>query len=122
MNRDAYGSFERNLSQETWPVCSQSEQSNAAPASAGRGNSVGEPAGKSDGTRVAIDPDLLSALACEWSYLPLRDAMDLAYLTGQRPADALLMTEHDIDEGCLIVNRSRPSNRCASSSSASWPS
>jgi hypothetical protein len=31
MNRDAYGSFELNLSQETWPVCSQSEQSNAAP-------------------------------------------------------------------------------------------
>jgi integrase len=34
---------------------------------------------------------------------PLRDAMDLAYLTGQRPADALLMSEHDIVEGYLIV-------------------
>jgi integrase len=36
---------------------------------------------------------------------PLRDAMDLAYLTGQRPADALLMSEHDIVEGHLIVTQ-----------------
>jgi len=35
--------------------------------------------------------------------VPLRDAMDLAYLTGQRPADALKMTEHDIIDGHLIV-------------------
>lgn len=33
----------------------------------------------------------------------LRDAMDLAYLTGQRPADALLMSEHDIVDGYLTV-------------------
>lgn len=34
---------------------------------------------------------------------PLRDAMDLAYLTGQRPADALLMSEQDIVDGYLTV-------------------
>jgi integrase len=38
---------------------------------------------------------------------PLRDAMDLAYLTGQRPADALKMTEHDIVEGHLIVTQEK---------------
>jgi integrase len=37
----------------------------------------------------------------------LRDAMDLAYLTGQRPADALRMSEHDIIDGCLIVTQSK---------------
>lgn len=38
---------------------------------------------------------------------PLRDAMDLAYLTGQRPADALKMTSHDIVEGHLIVTQEK---------------
>lgn len=38
---------------------------------------------------------------------PLPDAMDLAYLTGQRPADALRMTEHDIIDGHLIITRER---------------
>lgn len=38
---------------------------------------------------------------------PLRDAMDLAYLTGQRPADALRMTEHDIIDGHLIVTEEK---------------
>jgi integrase len=38
---------------------------------------------------------------------PLRDAMDLAYLTGQRPADALRMTEHDIIDGHLIVTQAK---------------
>lgn len=38
---------------------------------------------------------------------PLRDAMDLAYLTGQRPADALKMTEHDIIDGHIIVTQQK---------------
>lgn len=33
----------------------------------------------------------------------LKDAMDLAYLTGQRPSDVLKMTEHDIQEGVITV-------------------
>jgi integrase len=41
------------------------------------------------------------------SSAPLRDAMDLAYLTGQRPADALKMTEHDIIDGHLIVTQEK---------------
>lgn len=38
---------------------------------------------------------------------PLRDAMDLSYLTGQRPADALGMTEFDIIDGVLIVTQEK---------------
>ncbi|MEJ7806993.1 MAG: tyrosine-type recombinase/integrase [Telluria sp.] len=33
--------------------------------------------------------------------------MDLAYLTGQRPADALRMTEHDIIDGHLIITQEK---------------
>ena len=40
---------------------------------------------------------------------PLRDAMDLAYLTGQRPGDALRLTEHDIANGNLIVTQDKTS-------------
>lgn len=38
---------------------------------------------------------------------PLRDAMDLAYLTGQRPGDILNITESDIKEGELSVIQSK---------------
>lgn len=35
----------------------------------------------------------------------LQDALDLAYLTGQRPGDTLSMSEHDIIEGTLTVTQ-----------------
>ena len=38
---------------------------------------------------------------------PLRDAMDLAYLTGQRPGDTVKMTEHDIKDGYLHVHQGK---------------
>ncbi|MFC4200684.1 tyrosine-type recombinase/integrase [Candidimonas humi] len=38
---------------------------------------------------------------------PLRDAMDLAYLTGQRPADTVSMTERDIKDGHLHVKQGK---------------
>jgi integrase len=38
---------------------------------------------------------------------PLRDAMDLAYLTDQRPADTLKMTAHDIFDGHLIITQEK---------------
>lgn len=38
---------------------------------------------------------------------PLRDAMDLAYLTGQRPADVLKITETDIRDKVLYVTQSK---------------
>jgi integrase len=42
--------------------------------------------------------------AADW---PTRDAMDLAYLTGQRPADVLKMTISDIRDGYLMVTQSK---------------
>jgi integrase len=42
---------------------------------------------------------------------PLRDAMDLAYLTGQRPADTLRFQETDIREGVLFVLQNKTKER-----------
>lgn len=38
---------------------------------------------------------------------PLRDAMDLAYLTGQRPGDTLSMTVRDIVDGKIAVKQGK---------------
>lgn len=38
---------------------------------------------------------------------PVRDAMDLAYLTGQRPADIMKMRETDVREGALWVKQGK---------------
>ena len=43
--------------------------------------------------------------------VPVRNAMDLAYLTGQRPADVLKMTIGDIREGCLWVRQNKTQAR-----------
>lgn len=41
----------------------------------------------------------------------VRDAMDLALLTGQRPADVLKMTRADIRDGCLEVRQGKTGKR-----------
>jgi len=49
------------------------------------------------GRDIYIEDDVFSAVskvACQ----PLKDALDLAYLTGQRPADTLKMQETDINQ------------------------
>jgi integrase len=38
---------------------------------------------------------------------PLRDCMDLAYLTGQRPGDTLKLTERNIEGGLLIFRQGK---------------
>ena len=42
--------------------------------------------------------------AADWS---IRDAMDLAYLTGQRPADVLKLSRTDIKDGALWVTQNK---------------
>ncbi|MNB89019.1 Phage integrase family protein [compost metagenome] len=37
----------------------------------------------------------------------LKDAMDLAYLTGQRPADVLMMRKDDVEGGYLLVQQNK---------------
>lgn len=55
---------------------------------------------------IYID-DQLYKLVYDVASLPLRDAMDLAYLTGQRPSDVLKMTEHDIQDGEILVTQNK---------------
>lgn len=56
------------------------------------------------GRDVYVEADVFDAVhaaACA----PLRDAMDLAYLGGQRPADTLRMAETDVRDGVLHVRQ-----------------
>lgn len=55
--------------------------------------------------RTIYVTDQVFALVHAHASAPLRDALDLAYLTGQRPADALGLTEQDIVDGHLIVTQ-----------------
>lgn len=61
----------------------------------------------SHGSKANRYTDAMYAAVYAQGSAPLRDAMDLAYLTGQRPADTLRMTEHDIIEGHLIVTQAK---------------
>lgn len=42
---------------------------------------------------------------------PLQDAIDLAYLTGQRPADALKMCSSDLIDGMLVLSQGKTKKR-----------
>lgn len=42
---------------------------------------------------------------------PLRDALDLAYLTGQRPSDALNMDRRDVRDGFLHISQSKTKHK-----------
>lgn len=46
----------------------------------------------------------------------LKDAMDLAYLTGQRPADVLVMRRDDIEAVIWLCSSARHARSCASCS------
>lgn len=46
---------------------------------------------------------LVYAHACE----PLRDTMDLVYLTGQRPGDALRLSEQNVQDGHLVIKQGK---------------
>ena len=61
---------------------------------------------KESGRDNYIDDSIYKAvwnIACE----PLRNAMDIAYLIGQRPADVLKITRADIKEGELWVTQNK---------------
>lgn len=51
--------------------------------------------------------DAVLAKAC----VELRDAMDLAYLTGQRPADVLTMRFFDVRDGALAVKQGKTNKK-----------
>ncbi|WP_306440206.1 tyrosine-type recombinase/integrase [Pandoraea anapnoica] len=62
------------------------------------------------GRDVYVDDSLYQAV---WQVAdcPLREAMDLAYLTGQRPADVLKMDEREVRDGMVIVRQNKTGTR-----------
>ncbi len=61
---------------------------------------------KETGRRVYIEDDVFASVY-EKGCAPLRDTMDLAYLTGQRMADVLKMDERDIASGYLSIRQNK---------------
>lgn len=55
--------------------------------------------------------DTLYKAVWEKADLPLREAMDLAYLTGQRPADVLKLDERDVRDGVLSIKQNKTGAR-----------
>lgn len=60
-----------------------------------------------EGKREVYITDEVFRAVWEQAVPPLRDAMDLAYLTGQRPGDVLKMTEKDLVDGQLQVRQGK---------------
>lgn len=58
------------------------------------------------GRDVYIDDDVFKAIH-DAAELPLRDAMDLAYLTGQRPADVLKLSRADVKDGAVWIRQNK---------------
>lgn len=61
---------------------------------------------KEAGRDAYIDDATLKAV-WDAAEMPLRDALDLAYLTGQRPADVLKLSRTDIKDGALHIEQNK---------------
>lgn len=59
---------------------------------------------------VYIEDDVFMAVY-QHADQPLKDALDLAYLTGQRPADVRKMSETDIADGAISVQQNKTGKR-----------
>ncbi|WP_229419319.1 tyrosine-type recombinase/integrase [Pseudoduganella dura] len=59
--------------------------------------------------RLVYITDNIFDLVQQYAAEPLRDAMDLAYLTGQRPGDALKLTEQNIEGAYLVIKQNKTS-------------
>lgn len=65
---------------------------------------------KETGRDAYID-DAVYRIVWEAAEEPLRDALDLAYLTGQRPADVLKLSQADIKDGELTIVQNKTGMR-----------
>jgi integrase len=61
---------------------------------------------KETGRDIYIDDETYKAVWCH-AEQPLQDAMDLAYMTGQRPADTLKIKRADIIAGYLSIKQNK---------------
>lgn len=66
--------------------------------------------GKKAKREVYVEDDVLQVV-WEAADVPLREALDLAYLTGQRPGDAFKMSETDIRDGVIEVRQAKTGHR-----------
>lgn len=67
---------------------------------------VGVGRNRAEGRDVYVT-DAMFAKVYRWADQPVKDAMDLAHLAGQRPADCLKMREQDIRDGALWVTQGK---------------
>lgn len=58
------------------------------------------------GRDAYIDDEIYKAVF-DCAEEPLRDALDIAYLTGQRPADVLKMAKSDMQDGALQIEQNK---------------
>jgi integrase len=58
------------------------------------------------GRDIYIEDDIFNAVY-EYACQPLKDALDLAYLTGQRPGDVVIMSEMDIQSNMLLIDQGK---------------
>jgi integrase len=61
---------------------------------------------KEEGRDVYVDNEVFSAVYAA-AAPGLRDALDLAYLTGQRPADMLKITRANLKDGAIEINQNK---------------
>lgn len=66
--------------------------------------------GTKAGRDVYVEADAFKAVY-EQASQPVRDAMDLAYLTGQRPSDVLRMDETSIRDGMMHIQQGKTGKR-----------
>lgn len=67
---------------------------------------VGVGRNRAEGRDVYVT-DAMFAKVYRWADQPVKDAMDLAHLAGQRPADCLKMREQDVRDGALWVTQGK---------------
>jgi integrase len=67
--------------------------------------------GHATGSRDVYVTDAVYHAVWECATPPIQDAMDLAYLTGQRPADVLKMSERDIADNSLPIKQQKTGAR-----------
>lgn len=61
--------------------------------------------------RSAYIEDAVFKMVWDAADAPLRDALDLAYLTGQRPADVLKLSQSDIVDDAIVVVQNKTGKR-----------
>ncbi len=71
---------------------------------------IGVRRNRGDGRDVYVTDAMFQAVY-RWADQPTRDAMDLAHLVGQRPADVLKLRNQDIRDGALWVTQNKTGAR-----------